>query len=211
MNSLLALEKGLLAEFAQTLGGDAGKYRKERQGLCARLNEWFWDEEAGFYFDYDAQAGRLYQTPSGQRFWGLDNTLSLLSGAVPPARAARMERSLLSSDRYGKYPALTTDLSDTFMDERRLMVWVMTNWLALQGMARCGLWRPAASIAANIFNAMLRSWVRFNCLPEAFSAPHGLCPAENPNIAGVGCWAGFYLYLKQCCLQPDAGGAKKGC
>jgi hypothetical protein len=90
------------------------------------------------------------------------------------------------------------------MDERRLMVWVMTNWLVLQGLNSYGLERPSNIISSNIFNALLKSWTKYHCLPEALSATHDLYKMENPNLAGVGCWAGFYLYLKEVYFKNES-------
>ena len=70
---------------------------------------------------WDAEEKGIYRTPRGTRFWGLDNTLPLLAGIPARDRAARMDVHLRSSDGYGKYPAVTTDLSDDFVDERRLV------------------------------------------------------------------------------------------
>ncbi len=197
VNALAAVQKQLLADFHRELGLDNSRHAREAKAAVDRINELCWDEEAGFYFDWDADTGRIYRATRGGRFWGLDNILPLLAGVPDEDRAARMAASLRSSERYGKYPAVTTDLSDDFMDERRLMVWVMTNWLAVRGLRRYALDDIADSISANIFNAYLNNWVRLRSIPEALSAEHGLAPMENPNLAGVGSAAGFCLYLKE--------------
>ncbi len=197
MNSLIAFEKKILAEFAGETGTDSLKYRREYNDLSGEINARFWNEDIGFYFDYNAESGEIFRTRSGGHFWGLDNLLPLFAGIVPAERARRMEKYLLSSEYYGKYPAVTTDLSADFMDERRLMIWVMTNWLVIQGLNSYGMNAAAESISTNIFNAFLRAWTESRCLPEAFSGTHELCPMENPNIAGVGGWAGFCLYLNE--------------
>jgi|GEM_PF-3772038 hypothetical protein len=197
MNSLIAFEKKILAEFAGETGAGGLKYRQEYNDLAAEINARFWDEELGFYFDYNADTEAIFRTRSGGYFRGLDNLLPLFAGIVPEDRARRMEKYLLSSDYYGKYPAITTDLSADFMDERRLMIWVMTNWLVIQGLNSYGMHETAKSISTNIFNALLKYWTESRCLPEALSATHELCPMENPNIAGVGGWAGFCLYLNE--------------
>ena len=204
INGMMALQKKLLAVFAEKIGIDKSGYANEYENLIERINELFWDEDKGFYFDYDTEKREIFKMPSGGYFWGLDNILALLGGFVTAERAERMEKYLLSSDYYGKYPAVTTDLSSDFMDERRLMVWVMTNWLVLQGLNSYGLERPSNIISSNIFNALLKSWTKYHCLPEALSATHDLYKMENPNLAGVGCWAGFYLYLKEVYFKNES-------
>ena len=73
----------------------------------------------------------------------------------------------------------------------------MTNWLVVRGLRRYTLDDIADSISASIFNAFMSNWARFRSIPEALSGTHGLTPMENPNLAGVGCWAGFCLFLKE--------------
>ena len=38
----------------------------------------------------------------------------------------------------------------------------------------------------------------------AMDATHELYQMENPNIAGVGSWAGFYLYLKEIYFKDES-------
>lgn len=197
MNALAALQKSIIVDFLRELGLDATRHERQWAKTRDRINDLFWDDDIGFYFDYDAGRQRIYRTPRGTRFWGLDNTLALLARIPTPERAARMAAYFRSSNGYGKYPAITTDLSDDFMDERRLMVWIMTNWMVVQGLRLYALRDIADSISANILNALTRNWARFRSIPEALSATHGLAPMENPNLAGVGCWAGFYLFLAE--------------
>ncbi|MFH1477030.1 MAG: trehalase family glycosidase [Verrucomicrobiota bacterium] len=197
MNVLAALQKSIIAEFQHELGLDATRHERQWEETRDRINDLFWDDKIGFYFDYDADRRRIYQTLRGTRFWGLDNTLALLARIATPERAARMAAHFRTSAGYGKYPAITTDLSDDFMDERRLMVWIMTNWMVVQGLRLYALHDIADSISTNIFNALNSNWARFRSIPEALSATHGLAPMENPNLAGVGCWTGFYLFLTE--------------
>ncbi len=204
INSLIALEKKLMAIFATEIGLDAAGYQQEYDSLATRINETCWDDETGFYYDYDARNKEIFKTVAENRFLGLDNLLPLLGGFVPEERATSMEKYLLSSDYYGKYPAITTDFSPDYMDERRLMIWVMTNWLVVQGLNAYELHTPSRCIATNIFNALLQSWTEYRCLPEALSSTHGMYQMENANLAGVGSWAGFYLYLKEIYYKQDA-------
>ncbi|GAG22408.1 unnamed protein product, partial [marine sediment metagenome] len=197
MNSLIALQKKLLAKFAIELGINNSPYEKQYQRIKEKINLLFWDNHIASYFDYDVPKKSIFTTPNETRFWGLDNLLPLLAGIMSFKRAKLMKRYVLGSDYYGKYPAITTDLSADFQDERRLMVWSMTNWLVVQGLKEYKFNHQAKTIATNIFNALIRNWVRFQGLPEALSGTHNLAPMENPNLAGVGCWASFYLFLKE--------------
>jgi hypothetical protein len=197
VNALAVVQKQRLADFHRELGLDGSHHAKESTAAADRINELCWDEEAGFYFDWDADTGRIYRAPRGGRFRGLDNILPLFAGVPDEERASRMAAPLRSSQGYGKYPAVTTDLSDDLMDERRLMVWVMTNWLVVRGLRRYALDDIADSISGNIFNAYLNSWARIRSIPEALSAEHGLAQLESPNLAGVGGAAGICLYLKE--------------
>lgn len=197
MNCLIALQKKILFELGAALGVKDERLHNDFENLKARINERFWDDRLGFYFDYDHGRRQIYTTARGGRFFGNDNLLPLLAGIVPEERVGRMARYLTSSRYYGGYPAITTDLSDDFMDERRLMVWVMNNWLLIQGLRNYRLHAIADGIARRILNAFLKIWNRTQALPEALSGPFGLAPMENSTLAGVGCWTGFYLYLQE--------------
>lgn len=197
MNVMAALQKSILAEFHRELGLDDACRKRQWEETRDRINDLFWDDDIGFYFDYDADRRRIYRTPRGTHFWGLDNTLALLAHIPTPERAARMVVHFRNSNGYGKYPAITTDLSDDFMDERRLMVWIITNWMVVQGLRLYAFHDIADSISTHILNALTRNWTRFHSMPEALSATHGLAPMENQNLAGAGCWAGFHLFLAE--------------
>lgn len=194
---LAAMQQQLILDLEAGLGREDRALRQAHAALVERINRHFWDEEAGGYFDYDLAQGRIYTTRRGGRFWGLDNLLPLTAGIATPGRAARLARHLRSSRSYGRYAAITTDLSPDFMDERRLMIWPMTNWLVIQGLRRYRLDAIADGIAERILSAMLRIWHDHHALPESLSGICGLAPSENPNLAGVGCWSAFALYLDE--------------
>jgi len=94
------------------------------------------------------------------------------------------------------------------MDQRRLMVWVMTNWLVIQGLRKYKLHQTADSLAGQIFNALLRNWREHCALSETLSGICALAPMESANAASNGCWAGFQLYLKEACRGGQRGGAR---
>ncbi|MDD5707771.1 MAG: trehalase family glycosidase [Kiritimatiellae bacterium] len=204
MNSLIALQKRIMAELGPEIGVDGDRLRRETEQLHDAVNTRFWDERAGFYFDYDHEKRALFATAGGERYFGLDNLLPLFAELVPQERIASIARHLTSSRYYGKYPAITTELSDDFMDERRLMVWVMTDWLVIQGLRNYGLHKIADGISRRVFNSFLKCWRQGGALPEALAGNLGLAPMENRSLAGVGCWAGFTLYLKEALREPQA-------
>ena len=197
MNSLIALQKKTLFELSSKLGVPDERLRRDFENLKTQINDRFWDERLGFYFDYDHDRRQIYATVRKGRFFGLDNLLPLFAGIVPEGRIGRIARYLTSSRYYGRYPAITTDLSDDFMDERRLMVWIMTDWLVVQGLRNYRQHAIADSVSRRIFNTFLKIWNQSQNLPEALSGTLNLTPMENPTLAGVGCWTGFYLYFKE--------------
>ncbi|MDD5706172.1 MAG: trehalase family glycosidase [Kiritimatiellae bacterium] len=208
LNSMIALQKKIMFELGMELGFQDERLRKNFENLKEQINNHFWDDRLGFYFDYDHDRKRIYTTIRGRRFFGLDNLLPLFAGIVPQERIESITRYLTSSRHYGKYPAITTDLSDDFMDERRLMIWVISGWLVIQGLRNYRQHAIADGIARRIFNAFLKNWSQAHVLSEALSGPFGLAPMENSTLAGVGCWTGFYLYLQE--AFRDQGSASKG-
>ena len=92
-NSYLALECEILALFARSLGrpDDAERHDRTRRRLCGLINERLWNDEAGFYVDYDVEADAPSTVLASSGF------LPLICGAASVEQARRLGQKVLVS------------------------------------------------------------------------------------------------------------------
>ena len=144
-NAFLALECETLAGFARQIGreDDARAWEHTRQGLIERINSRLWDEQAGFYLDYDIQAGRHSSVLAASGF------LPLIAGAPSPAQARRLAEHLANPATFGTpLPVASVAASHPrhAPDMWRGPVWVNLNWLIAFGFERYGMHEQAELI-----------------------------------------------------------------
>jgi hypothetical protein len=88
-NSMLALECETMAEFAEQIGnGEEAFWREKHLSLCSLINERLWNEEEGFYFDYDVDNDKMSSVMANSGF------LPLICGAATKTQAEKLFRVL---------------------------------------------------------------------------------------------------------------------
>jgi hypothetical protein len=98
LNSTLHLFKTLKARMARELGKSDDRPLAQAAALRRRINKLMWDEAQGFYFNYDACTGAIFQTSSpdyflkSRRLYKLHNLISLYGGVPDAEQAQRMMR-----------------------------------------------------------------------------------------------------------------------
>ncbi len=195
LNSIMYSYKTVMARIARELGGSGRAYCRQAEELKKRINELFWDDPAGFYFDYDLRHKRIFETSAPDYFLGLtrdyraENWMPLWAGIPDAGQANRMVAKLNDPALYGRFAAVTTALSGSSCDERRLRIWTMTNWRILQGLRMYGFHREADRLSAALYNMSFRAWLREDNFPECFDATHGYRSEENSNVGGIGSMA----------------------
>ncbi len=136
-NAYLSLEFLLMSRFARELGrtADAAMWLSKHEERNQTINALCWDEENGFYYDYDASRRARSPVESVAGF------LPLVCGAAEGARAQRLRRALLDQNRFGTaFPIPSVSARDPAHtdDMWRGPTWINMNWLICRGLITVG-------------------------------------------------------------------------
>jgi alpha,alpha-trehalase len=181
LNSLLYLHENLLAEFADELGngqGDLWRGRAaERRGL---LNELCWDEEQGFFYDYDFRNRRRSPWETGAVGY------ALWAGWPTPTQAVRLAANL---DRV-EYPHGITCVRPGLPRRQphqwdHPCGWAPVQWAAIAGLRRYGLDMEAQRIAEKYVNLVTANFAATGCLWERYNVVSGGIDVPGDNQAAA--------------------------
>ena len=142
-NAFLALEVEALAHFARSLklDEDARGWDAIRQTLVAGINARLWNEDAGFYLDYDLDR----KQPSG--VLASSGFTPLAARAASPAQARRLAAHLEDLSTFGtplQVASVAASEPHRSPDMWRGPVWVNLNWLIAYGFERYPGLEPVA-------------------------------------------------------------------
>jgi glycogen debranching enzyme len=138
--------------------------RTKAAALFKRFNEAFWDEELGFYaFALDGEKRKVLTVASnaGHCLW---------SGIVPPERAGKLVRRLMSPDMWSGWGIRTLSALNPAYNPYNYQtgsVWPHDNAVIALGFRRYGFGAEAARIARDISEAA--SHFLLNQLPELYT------------------------------------------
>jgi len=172
LNCLYALDAWSLAQIARFLQEPAAyeEYMKEYERLRALINQHFWNESEGFYFDRHWN-GHFSKRKAASNFY------PLLAKIPDEARAQKMIRRLLNPKEFwGDFVIPTISRDDpAFKDQQywRGTIWPPTNYLLYQGLKAYGFDTIASEFAKKSANLFLRAWKTFQICPENFDARTG--------------------------------------
>ena len=156
-----------MAEVFEVLGkkSRADQLRAKAAVLFARFNEAFWDDELGFYvlaLDGDKKKVLTIASNPGH---------CLLSGIVPPGRAAKVVKRLMAPDMWSGWGIRTLSAKHPAFNPYNYQtgsVWPHDNAMIAVGFKRYGFGAEAARIARDISDAA--SHFLSNQLPELYTA-----------------------------------------
>ncbi|MFR7733428.1 MAG: MGH1-like glycoside hydrolase domain-containing protein [Collinsella sp.] len=125
---------------------EAREWEGEYKALVRKINELYWDEEDGFYYDVDVVTKKPCRVKTIASFW------PLLAGAASPEQAARMVEHVKRADGFGgelPWPSLAR--SDRDFDEKtgnywRGAVWLPTAYMATKALEGYGYARSGGRI-----------------------------------------------------------------
>jgi alpha,alpha-trehalase len=193
-------------ERAATILGDndeAHEWAKRAAKRQATVREYLWDEEKGFYFDYNFMTGKLGNV------WSLAGFFPLWAGMVNEADAARIMANL---DKFEFDGGLSTSAAKPHIKMRLPTQWAYPNgWaplelVAIEGMKRCGYNNDAERVA--------RKWISGNLVKfeeqGEFIEKYNVVdihdePVEGvyPSQLGFGWTNAVFVRLAKDFLRPD--------
>jgi putative isomerase len=155
--SYLVRELRAMAVIANALGihADVVAYNKHADDLIKLINDNFWSEKEGMYFDRNEKTGQLVDVKSATSF------APLFAGAATPERAKRMihEHMLNTSEFWLEYPVASYAKTepDYYQGTHnecnwRGPTWAPNNYMIFQGLQAYGYHTEARELARRLFN-----------------------------------------------------------
>lgn len=191
LNCYLVRELQAMEQLANELGRgqDGERFAAHAQELAKKINDVFWDEDAGFYFDRSEITGKQ------NRVRAISGFLPLWLGIVPQNRARRLvQEHLLNPEEFWlEYPVATWAKNETgYYQERRDgecnwmgPVWIPTNYMVFHGLLNQGFHREAAELAQKTLELVLGE----SAVREYYNAETGAGQGLSPfwGWTSLGC------------------------
>jgi glycogen debranching enzyme len=162
LNCYLVRELQAMAVLAGRLGrgDDQAAYAAHASELVEQINDVFWDEQDGFYYDRHERRGELIRVKS------VAGLIPLWLGIVPAERATRLvqEHLLNEAEFWLPYPIATYSRTepDYYQEKRggecnwRGTAWVPTNYVVFHGLVKQGFPDVAEELAYKTLDMVLR-------------------------------------------------------
>jgi putative isomerase len=139
---------------------DQQAYQKRADALAVLINNVFWDDKDGFFYDRNEKTGQLTKVKSVAGF------TPLWTGVATPNHARRLvEEHLLNPKEFWlRYPVATYAATEPDFYEGRHgkecnwhgTAWVPTNYMIFHGLLRYGFTAAAKDLADRTFDMALR-------------------------------------------------------
>lgn len=165
LNCLLHGLEQSIAEQARALGDGttADRFEAAAAARADAIGRHLWNEEAGFFADYDLNAGKVSaQLTAATAF-------ALFTGVCAPARAERMADAIRQLLRSG---GLLTTLNQTGQQWDAPNGWAPLQWIAVAGLRRYGFAELAATIAKRWVAMVDRHYRATGVLLEKYDVEH---------------------------------------
>ena len=171
LTCFISRECEVIAEFARQLGKAdiQARFQRHHERLNQLIEKCFWNEEMGFYTDFEIYGRRQTKVSAVSGF------LPLLCGAASPEHAAKLAEHTRNPNTYGTYyPLPSVSVSDPAfeLDMWRGPVWHIFNYHAAEGLDRYGYHLEADHIRRRTVEAAVRYYKEFAAFYE-FYDPFG--------------------------------------
>jgi len=177
-NSFLALECECLAEFAHSLGREteALEWSERSKHICRLINERLWDEEKGFYLDYDTQKRRHSPVMAVSGF------MPLICGAASQQQAERLADHLRNQETFGTalvVPSVAASPQTYYSkDMWRGPVWINYNGLIAYGFEKYGMEEVSEEIRSRSLEEIERMYDRYGTIFEFYDDRQEVDPPQ---------------------------------
>ncbi len=185
---------------------DAQAFTTRADQLCKKINDVFWDEADGIYYDRNEKKNQLVKVKSATNF------MPLFAGAATPERAKRMinERLLNEKEFWLAYPVASYAKTepDYYQGSHnecnwRGSTWAPTNYMIFQGLMRYGYTDVAKELAARLFDMAVN---KNPVLREYYNAETGQGLGQTQFW---GFTALYYVMPLECRMKYDASDLEK--
>jgi hypothetical protein len=180
LNSLYAMDCGILADIAAILRRpEERELRQRADDWCRRLDR-LWDDNASIWCNRTT-TGQFNHRTSPTSFY------PLLTGQMNPARVSRAvnEHLFNPAEFWGEWAIPATPRNDpAFADQRywRGKIWPPMNALVWTGLRRSGQFQASAALAQKSQALLLREWREKGHVHENYTADTGLgCDREDSD------------------------------
>lgn len=182
LNCYLIRELDAMSEIARELGkeDEAKSFEVHSAKLLALLDEYFWDEQDGFYYDRSEITGKKNKVKS------IAGLIPLWLGKIPEDKADRLVKEhILNTDEFWiSYPLATWAKNERgYYQERRASectwmgaTWIPTNYMVFHGMMNHGYKDIAEKLAQKTFELVISE----NEIREYYNGETGSGQGLNP-------------------------------
>ena len=162
LSCYLVRELQAMAILSEKLGKtmEQKEYLEHAKRLSQAINDVFWDDKDGFYYDRNEKTGKAIRVKTVAGF------VPLWAGVAPPDRARRLvnEHLLNPSEFWLAYPVSTYAKTDPDFYQGSLKgecnwrgsAWVPTNYMIFHGLIRYGFDRAALELANKTLDLALQ-------------------------------------------------------
>jgi hypothetical protein len=185
LNCMMVMEAKSLESMALELGlqEEASHWKKDHVQRAKLINEVFWDEENGFYYNVNKSDNSFtFKSPNDLKRDEIIGFLPLWAGVADQAKAERLLEKLKDPNQFWRrngIPSLSA--ADSYYNDKGYWngpVWVEWNYLIFKGLKDYGYHKEAAALTDNIAAVMISQLKENHNLWEFYS------PDED--------WAGYH-------------------
>lgn len=189
LNCLLYKYEIDFARGATILGDEekAALWQEHARQRTEKLNQYLWNEEKGFFFDYD------YNTSKQSNIWSLAAYYSMWTGMASEEQAARLVANL---DKFLHEGGLTATASPTLAQNLAADLphqwaypngWAPLHWIVISGLRSYGYDKEAEAITRIWLRTNLDYFESYGVFREAYNVVNTLSlPQEGLYPAQIG-------------------------
>lgn len=185
LNCMMVMEAKALENMALALGltDEAAQWRKDHEQRTTLINQVFWDEENGFYYNVNKTDNSFtFKTENDLKRDEIIGFLPLWAGVADGAKAKRLVQKLTDPAQFWrKFGVPSLSAADPYYNDKGYWngpVWVEWNYLIFQGLKDYGYHQEAAVLTDKIAAVMISQLKQNHNLWEFYS------PDED--------WAGYH-------------------
>ena len=183
-----------LAAFSRTMGQVASAERWEAAAEARRrqVQELFWSEDDGLFYDFDYVRGTLKRVRSLVTFF------PLFAGVASSEQAARVVSQLGLFERDFGLSTCDRDYGFTDRQWNEPVGWAPLHWIVFVALRRYGYYEEAARLALKWLNLLRRDWIATGALFEKYDVVAGssqVLTDRYRNQQGFGWTNGVYVAL----------------